>query len=261
VPQSESWQLVTWNVNSLRAHLPGVLAWLDDHQPDVVALQETMCDERNFPGPPFLDRGYAVLAAGRGGGGGVALLSRVGLDNPERGIPGATAPFDEPRLVSATCAGVRVVNLYAPNGRKVGTDPHRLKLAWFSFLGQMLDDDAAGDLLLVGDLNIAPTDRDVWDASRYRYRNLTSPAERRAFAELCSIGLTDVVRRDAGDSAVLSSWWNRRGDFFDSDRGWRLDHVLASTSMAARCRFDRIDRTGRERAATDHAPIVVTIER
>jgi exodeoxyribonuclease III len=254
----ESWQLVTWNVNSLRAHLPGVLAWLDDHQPSVVALQETMCDDRSFPAAAFTQRGYEVLAAGRGGGGGVALLSRIGLDSPERGIPGASAPFDEPRLVSATCGGVWIVNLYAPNGRKVGTDPHRLKLAWFAFLARVLDDDAHGELLLVGDLNIAPTDRDVWDASRYRQRNLTSPAERRAFADLCAIGLTDVVRRDAGN-AMLSTWWNRRGDFFETDRGWRLDHVLASATMAPRCALDRIDRTGRERAGTDHAPIVVTV--
>ena len=189
----------------------------------------------------------------------MALLSRVGLGDPERGVPGATAPFDEPRLVSATCGGVRVVNLYAPNGRKVGTDPHRVKLAWFAFLGQVLDDDATGNLLLVGDLNIAPTDRDVWDASRYRNRNLTSPPERKAFADLCAIGLIDVVRRDAGDAAVLSSWWNRRGDFFESDRGWRLDHVLASATIAPRCTFDRIDRSGRERSGTDHTPIVVTV--
>jgi exodeoxyribonuclease-3 len=257
LPSSGKW--ITWNVNSLRSHLPGVLGWLDEHEPDVVALQETMCDERSFPSAPFIARGYACAATGRGGRGGVALLSRVGLSAVERGVAGAIAPFDEPRIIAADCGGVRVVNLYAPNGRKVGTDAHRIKLAWFSFVGHLLEHDLDRDLLVVGDLNIAPTDRDVWDADRYRSRNLTSPAERACYREWCSMGLIDVVRRDIGDEAALSTWWNRRGDFFESDRGWRLDHVLASASVAERCRFVTIDRGARASAGTDHAPIVVSV--
>jgi exodeoxyribonuclease III len=251
--------VATWNVNSLRAHERGVLEWLERSDVDVLAMQETMCDARAFPYKAFAVLGYDVAAVGLGGRSGVAIASRVGLGDPLLGFPGAVAPFDQPRFVAATCGSVRIVNLYAPNGRKVGTDEHRVKLAWFEFVGSVIEDELTdGPLLVVGDLNIAPTDRDVWEPARYRSRNLTSPVERRAFTTLCERGLVDVVRRDAG-SASTFTWWNRRGDFFESDRGWRLDHVLASNDVASRVVFVGADRSARETAGTDHAPLVVRI--
>jgi exodeoxyribonuclease III len=253
--------LATWNVNSLRAHERGVLAWLAASDIDVLAMQETMCEARSFPRKAFEALGYEVAVVGTGGRSGVAIASRVGVDNQMLGVPGAVAPFDQPRFVAATCGGVRVVNLYAPNGRKVGADEHRVKLAWFQFVGSVIEDEIAdGPMAVLADLNIAPTDTDVWDASRYRSRNLTSPVERRAFREFCDRGLVDVVRRDAGGASTFT-WWNRRGDFFDSDRGWRLDHVLASTDLAERMTLVGVDRSARETAGTDHAPLTVRVSR
>jgi exodeoxyribonuclease III len=251
--------LATWNVNSLRAHERGVLAWLEASDVDVLAMQETMCDARSFPRKPFAEIGYDVAAVGTGGRSGVAIASRVGLASVMLGVPGAVAPFDQPRFVAATCGAVRVVNLYAPNGRKVGTDEHRVKLAWFEFVGSVIEDEIAdGPTVVLADLNIAPTDRDVWDASRYRSRNLTSPVERRAYATLCDRGLLDVVRRDAGEAPTFT-WWNRRGDFFESDRGWRLDHALVSGDLAGRSALVGVDRSARETAGTDHAPLTIRI--
>lgn len=252
--------IATWNVNSIRAHERGVVEWTEEHRPDVVALQETMCDERSFPRAGFAGLGYEAAVVGRGGHNGVALLSRVGLDDVWGTPEGAVAPFDEPRVVSARCGGVRILNAYAPNGRRVGTIEHARKLAWCSYVSSLIEEELGdGDLAFLGDLNIAPTDLDVWDPHRYRSRNLTSPAERRAFAAWCELGLIDVVRRDAPPGVPLFSWWNRRGDFFESDRGWRLDHVLMSQGLASRSSLVGIDREARHRAGTDHAPLVVRV--
>jgi exodeoxyribonuclease III len=251
--------LATWNVNSLRAHERGVLEWLQASDVDVLAMQETMCDARSFPRKAFAAIGYDVAAVGLGGRSGVAIASRVGLDSLMLGVPGAVAPFDQPRFVAATCDGVRVVNLYAPNGRKVGTDEHRVKLAWFEFVGSVIEDEIGdGPTVVLADLNIAPTDCDVWDASRYRSRNLTSPVERRAYSALCDRGLVDVVRRDVGHAPTFT-WWNHRGDFFESDRGWRLDHALVSADLADHSMFVGVDRSARKSAGTDHAPLTIRI--
>jgi exodeoxyribonuclease III len=211
----------TWNVNSIRAHERRVLAWLAAAQPDVVALQEVMCEDRAFPRQGFAALGYEVAVHGRAGNGGVALASRLPMTDVQRGVAGAVAPFDEPRLVSATINGVRVHSIYAPNGRKVGTDAHRFKLAWFQFLGHVVasEIDHFGDVLLLAALNIAPTDPD-----------------RPAF-----------------------TWWNRRGDFYESDRGWRLDHALATPDLAARIVSVSVDRAARSVPGPDHAPILVVV--
>jgi exodeoxyribonuclease III len=253
-------RLASWNVNSIRAHEARVLRWIEAYQPDVVALQEIMCDDRSFPRRGFLELGYQAVVHGRPGRGGVALLSRLSLDDVMLGVPGAVAPFDEPRLVAATIDGMRVYSIYAPNGRKVGTDAHRFKLVWFEFLGHVLaseleDHDA---LLVLADLNIAPTDGDVWDPSRYQNRNLTSAPERVAYQRLIDLGLVDVVRAHNGKNAAFT-WWNRRGDFYETDRGWRLDHALASPAFAARVSTASIDRRARAEPGPDHAPIVITL--
>lgn len=256
-------RLATWNVDSVRHRLPLILAWMDRHEPDVMCLQETKCPRERFPVRDFTERGYEVAPfGGDGGRGGVALLSRVGMDDPVLGIPGAVAPFNEARTVAATCGDLRVHTVYAPNGRKVGTDPHRLKLAWFELLGRWLDIDGLGErpIMLIGDLNIAPLDIDIWEPSRYRKRNLTSPPERAAFNSLLDRGFVDLVREQFGDDHVYT-WWNRRSDFYESDRGWRLDHALADAGTAGRVGSVWVDREERGReGSSDHAPLVVDLD-
>ena len=252
-----SLSVATWNVNGIAAHERHVLDWIETHQPGVIALQETQCSAVKFPRRGFTALGYDVIAHGRGGSNGVALASRFGLDDATVGVPGSVAPFDEPRLVSANIHGIRVICAYAPNGRKVGTDPHRFKLAWFDLLRAVVDHLDETDIVVAADLNVASTDIDVWDAVRYRSRNLTSPSEREAFGQLLDVGLVDVVRASLPDER-LSSWWNRRGDFYETDRGWRLDHVLASEGLAERVISVKIDRTVRGvEGGSDHAPILV----
>ncbi len=249
-------RLATWNVNSLRAHLGQVLSWLERVMPEAIALQETMCAPGSGPLREVAKLGFEVAAIGGVGGGGVALASRVGLTDVRLGVPGAVGPFAEPRLVSADVGGLRLHGVYAPNGRKVGTEAHRIKLAWFQFLAAVLEGDgvAEGRTVLLGDLNIAPTDADVWEPSRYRARNLTSPPERAAYRRLLDTGLVDVVPPGS------FTWWNRRGDFYASDRGWRLDHLLASPAVAERVVSVAVDREVRgEPGGSDHAPILVEL--
>ncbi len=178
------------------------------------------------------------------------------------GIPGAKPPLAEPRSISASVASLRIHTLYGPNGQKVGQRSHQVKLAWLSLFGSWLEIDGLGmrPTLVVGDLNVAPLDIDVWDASRYRKRNLTSPVERQAFAELLDRGLVDVARQHLGDRPGFT-WWNRRSDFYDTDRGWRLDHVLADPSTAAAVTSFAIDRAERGRpGSSDHAPLVTVLD-
>ncbi len=255
-------RIATWNVNSIRARTERVGWWLDEHQPDVIAVQETRCTPAQVPGALFADRGYQVVAHGVGSRGGVALASRVGLVDVTLGIPGAVHPLDLPVSISATCGDLRIHTAYAPNGRKVGTEPHRVKLAWFALFAAWMTIDGVTDrpTVVAGDLNIAPTDLDVWDPARYRKRNLTSRPERDAFAALLETGLVDVVRAHHGDTR-LSSWWNRRGDFYESDRGWRLDHILTDPTTAKRVRTAVIDRRERGVArSSDHAPCYIDID-
>lgn len=257
-------RLASWNVESIRAHETQVLEWTDRVAPDVLCMQETRADQRKFPRRPWTDRGYELVIHGGGGGqGGVAIASKRPLDDVTLGIPGAVTPLDEPRSIAVTVDGLRVHTCYAPNGRKASTPPHQVKLAWFALYAAWLEMDREDDpdQILLGDLNIAPADLDVWDASRYRKRNLTSPPERAAFEALLADGaLVDSVRARAGDQRIYT-WWNRRSDFYDTDRGWRLDHVLATPGVDARVSRVSIDRAERGRdGSADHAPLVVDLD-
>lgn len=247
----------------MRARRPRLEAWLDATGPDVLCLQETRCAPADFPARWFAERGYPHhLVHGGSGHGGVAIVSRLPLERASLGIPGAVDPLDEPRSISATVAGVRLHTAYAPNGRKAGSHAHQVKLAWFVLFGTWLELDGLSHqpTLVMGDLNIAPTDLDVWDAHRYRKRNLTSPPERDAFAALLARGLTDVLRERLGD-ATAYTWWNRRSDFYETDRGWRLDHVLANGAMVERVQDLWVDRAERgQPGSSDHAPVVVEID-
>jgi len=251
-------RIASWNVESIRAHHDQVIAWIDDNSPDLICLQETKAGPHKFPTHAFKKRGFdLVIHGGDDGRGGVAIASKVELTDVSLGIPGAVSPLNEPRSVSATVerAGglLRVHTCYAPNGRKVGTRAHEIKLAWFSLFAAWLEIDRVDHphQVLIGDLNIAPLDIDIWEPHRYRKRNLTSPPERAAFDKLLADGeLVDVIR----------SWFGPRSPALRSDdRG--CHHV--GQHRPGRTGSRRLDRScshpGGTRGLTPQPPILAVL--
>jgi exodeoxyribonuclease III len=256
-------RLATWNVNSIKQRLPRLLPWLDQRQPDVVCLQETkLADEAFFQllGNELTDRGYAVGLHGETRWNGVAILSRVGLDDNEAGVAGAPGfPAPEARAVSATCGGIRVHCVYVPNGRAPGSPHFRYKLGWLAALQELV---AAGPeaAIVCGDMNIAPTDADVFDPDAYVGQTHVTPAERAALAQLQALGLRDVVR-DHWPRERVFTYWDYRAGMFHRDLGMRIDLVLATAPVAGRVRAAWVDRHARKGAApSDHAPVIVDLD-
>ena len=255
-------RIATWNVNSLKQRMPRFLPWLDERQPDVVCLQETkLADDAlaELLGNELADRGYEVGAHGEATWNGVAILSRVGLEDVIKGIEGGPGfPHPEARAVSATCGGIRVASVYVPNGRTPGSDHYEYKLAWLASLKEMV---AAGpeDAVVCGDMNIAPTDDDVFDPEAYIGQTHVTPPEREALAELQQLGLHDVVRDRWPDERVFT-YWDYRAGMFHQDKGMRIDLVYATGPLAGRVSSAVIDREARKgKGPSDHAPIVVEI--
>jgi exodeoxyribonuclease III len=256
-------RLATWNVNSVKQRLPRLLPWLDERQPDVACLQETKLADDAFLGllgETLADRGYAVAVHGEATWNGVAILSRVGLDDVVVGLAGAPGfPHPEARAVSASCGGVRVVSAYAPNGRMPGSEHYRYKLAW---LASLRDAVAAGPeaTVVCGDMNIAPSDEDVFDPEAYIGQTHVTAPERAALAELQALGLRDVVRDRWPDKRVFT-YWDYRAGMFHQDLGMRIDLVLASPPVAARVRAAWVDRQARKGSGpSDHAPVIVDLD-
>jgi exodeoxyribonuclease III len=256
-------RLATWNVNSARQRAPRLLPWLDRRRPDVVCLQETKLADEAFAellGDELARRGYAAALHGEAAWNGVAILSRVGLEDVVRGVPGAPGfPDPEARAVAATCADVRVVSVYVPNGRTPGSDHYRYKLDW---LGALRDMIAAGPeaTALCGDMNVAPTDADVFDPDAYAGQTHVTPPERAALAEIEALGLRDVVRDRWPDERVFT-YWDYRAGMFHQDLGMRIDLVLAAAPVAARVRAAWVDREARKgRGPSDHAPVIVDLD-
>ena len=256
-------RLVTWNVNSVKQRLPRFLPWLDQRQPDVVCLQETKVPDDTFG--ELLDdelakRGYEAAVYGEARWNGVAILSRVGLDDVVLGVDGAPGfPDPEARAVAATCGGVRVHSLYVPNGREPDSDHYRYKLAWLAALREVV---AAGpaDAIVCGDMNIAPTDADVFDPAAYVGQTHVTGPERAALAELQALGLHDVVRERWPDQRVFT-YWDYRAGMFPKDLGMRIDLVLASEPVAGRVRAAWVDRLARKGTGpSDHAPVIVDLD-
>ena len=256
-------RITTWNVNSVKQRVPRLLPWLDQRQPDVVCLQETKLADDKFTallGGELSERGYEVAAHGEPTWNGVAIFSRVGLDDVEAGIPGAPGfPDPEARAVAATCGGIRVVSVYVPNGREPGSEHYEYKLAWLAALREMV---AAGPQATVvcGDMNIAPTDADVFDPDAYIGQTHVTPPERAALAELQAVGLRDVVR-DRWPTERVFSYWDYRAGMFHQDLGMRIDLVLASDTVAERVRAAWVDRHARKGSGpSDHAPVIVDLD-
>ena len=255
-------RLATWNVNSVRARLPRLLEWIDATRPDICCLQETKSSEQAFPTSAFEERGYAVAHVGTGRWNGVAILSKLGLAGVARGLAGDPRPAEpEARAVSATCGGLRVHCVYVPNGRALDSPEYPYKLAWLAALRDAVASDVAGGLpvAVCGDVNVIPTDDDVWDASRFVGSTHTSAPERAALAALSDLGLRDAVREHQPTPGPFTFWDYRAGDFHNR-RGMRIDLVLLTDQLAASVQTAYVDREARKgKGASDHAPVVVDL--
>ncbi|MBK6855494.1 MAG: exodeoxyribonuclease III [Microthrixaceae bacterium] len=253
-------RIATWNVNSLNARMDRVEAWLVDLAPDVVCLQETKLADGAFPGLAFQALGYDSVHHGEGRWNGVAILSRVGLDDVVHGFgPDDTDP--EARLVWATCGGVRVASAYVPNGRALDHDHYRYKLSWLARLRDRLAaaESATEAVVVAGDFNIAPTDQDVWDPSQFSEATHTSEAEREALAAIIEWGMVDTFRLIHPEPG-LYSWWDYRAGRFHKHEGMRIDLVLGTQPVADRVTFATIDRNARKgQQPSDHAPVIVDL--
>jgi exodeoxyribonuclease-3 len=256
-------RIATWNVNSVKPRIPRLLPWLDQRQPHVVCLQETKVSDAAFHealGEELAQRGYAIAHHGETQWNGVAILSRVGLEDVVCGITGGPGfPHQESRAIAATCGGVRVHSVYVPNGREPGSDAYTYKLAWLAALGQMLK---AGpeSRVVCGDMNIAPTDDDVFDPDAYIGQTHVTPPERAALAELVGLGLHDIVRERWPDARVFT-YWDYRAGMFHKNMGMRIDLVLASAPVAGRVRAAWVDRHARKGTLpSDHAPVIVDLD-
>lgn len=253
--------VASWNVNSIRSRLDRVTAWLEAHRPDVLCLQETKVVDETFPREAFAALGYESVVHGQKSYNGVAILSRTPILDPR---PGFDDGEDEvgARLLAATVRGVRIHSVYVPNGQVVGSEAWEIKLRWFARLRALLARSARPDELLVvcGDFNVAPEERDVYDPIFWRTQVLFHPTARAALVDLCSFGLVDTFRMHHA-AGGLYSWWDYRGLSFPRNLGLRIDHVLASQGLAPRCTDASIDREARKgTGASDHAPVLATFE-
>jgi exodeoxyribonuclease III len=256
-------RIATWNVNSVKQRVPRLLPWLDERRPDVVCLQETKLADDAFAallGEELATRGYDVAAHGEAAWNGVAILSRAGLADVVRGLPGGPGfPHPEARAVAATCAGLRVVSIYVPNGRSPGSDHYRYKLEWLAALRETVAADPAA-AVICGDMNIAPADADVFDPAAYEGHTHVTEPERAALAELQALGLRDVVR-DRWPDARVFTYWDYRAGMFHKDLGMRIDLVLAGAPVAERVQAAWVDRHARKGSGpSDHAPVIVDLD-
>jgi exodeoxyribonuclease III len=256
-------RIATWNVNSLKQRMPRFVPWLDERAPDVVCLQETKLADDAFAelvGTTLSGRGYEVAVHGEAAWNGVAIASRAGLDDIVKGIPGGPGfPEPEARAVTATCGGIRVTSVYVPNGRTPDSDHYKYKLAWLESLREML---AAGpdDVVVLGDMNIAPTDEDVFDPEAYIGHTHVTEPERDALKRLEALGLHDVVRERWPGERVFT-YWDYRAGMFHQDLGMRIDLVLASAPVAGRVKAAWVDRQARKGSGpSDHAPVIVDLD-
>jgi exodeoxyribonuclease III len=252
-------KIASWNVNSLTVRLPHLLDWLQQAGPDVVALQEIKLEDARFPHQPLRELGYHAICSGQKTYNGVAILSRQPLSDPQVGIPGLAD--EQRRVLAATIDGVRVINLYVVNGQAVGSEKFAYKLRWLDALHQWLVAELAAHprLVVLGDFNIAPDDRDVHDPAAWHEQVLCSTAERAALQRLLALGLHDSFRLHSVEPGQFS-WWDYRAAAFRRDLGLRIDLVLVSDALRAAVTGAGIDREPRRwPRPSDHAPVWVTL--
>ncbi|MGD2128009.1 MAG: exodeoxyribonuclease III [Lysobacterales bacterium] len=249
-------KVASWNVNSLNVRLPHVLAWTSDAKPDVLALQETKLPDDRFPADELMDAGYHSVFSGQKTYNGVAILSREPASDPVTDIPGLDDP--QRRILAATVGDVRIVDLYVVNGSEVGSEKFDYKLHWLervtAWLAKELDHHE--NVVVVGDFNITPDDRDVHDPDAWREKILCSTPEREALSRMLDLGLSDTFRLFEQEQGVFS-WWDYRMNAFRRKMGLRIDLILASRAMAGRCAASYVDiEPRRQERPSDHAPVV-----
>ena len=267
-------RIATWNVNSLKARLEKVSWWLERARPDVLLMQETKLVDAEAPVAAFRDAGYDLVHHGEGQWNGVAIAARGAIGDVVTNFgeplqPARTPsvvddePLAEARMIAATCGGVRVVSLYAPNGRSVGSPFYQAKLAWYARLARWLDTlaDPAEPLVLGGDFNVAPEDKDVWDPEAFQGGTHVSQQERDAFFRLCRWGLVDAYRLHRAEPGRYT-WWDYRAGNFHKNFGMRIDHLLVTRPLAERIVWAEIDREARKGKPipSDHAPLVIDLD-
>jgi exodeoxyribonuclease III len=257
-------RVVTWNVNSVRTRLARAVALVDRHQPDVLCLQETKVVDEDFPRAPFEERGYQLLLQGQKTFNGVAILSRLPLTEARAGFPGNPLP-EQARVVSAEVGGLRLLNLYVVNGESTTSEKYPLKLAWLDALAAWLEaeHDPARPVLLVGDFNVAPDDRDVWDPALWQGKVLASDAERARLRRLLGWGLADLLRTRTEEGGHFT-WWDYRMGAFARGWGVRIDLALGTAPVVERLVGVSVDREERKvgehaEKPSDHAPVVVDL--
>ena len=253
-------KIATWNVNSLKVRLPHVLDWMHEHRPDVVALQETKTTDDKFPAAAIAEAGYTVVYAGQKTYNGVAILSRSTAGKVLTDIEGLADP--DRRILAATVDGVRVINLYVVNGREVGSEKYAYKLRWLEAVTEFVRAELGRfeRVVVLGDFNIAPEDRDVHDPEAWHEKILCSTPERDALRRLLDLGLRDTFRLFEQEDKSFS-WWDYRAAGFRRNLGLRIDLILASGEMARHCRACSIDVAPRRLPRpSDHTPVVATFE-
>jgi exodeoxyribonuclease III len=258
-------KVITWNVNSVKQRLPRLVALLGRHEPDIVCLQETKVEDEGFPFDEVRAAGYEAVSFGQRAYNGVAILSRSSIADVTRGFAEDPTP-EESRVLSARTAGLGVMNVYVVNGKEVGNPSYEVKLRWLEALAAHIEIacDPADPMIVCGDFNVAPDDRDVWDPEGWRGQNLASEPERERVRALMGWGLVDVVRASAGDVAGPWTYWDYRAGAFHKGWGLRIDLVLATKVVADRVTEVFVDRNERKPTAgegkpSDHAPLVVTV--
>jgi exodeoxyribonuclease III len=254
-------KIATWNVNSIRIRLPRLVSWLKRRQPDIVCLQETKVVDEDFPLAEISEAGYNAVINGQKTYNGVAILSRSPIAEVRKSLSDDPTT-EEKRLLAATIDGIRVINVYAPNGGALDSDKYTYKLDWYRRLRKMLDEsfNPADDLVICGDFNVAPEDRDVWDPDQWRDQVLFSEPEKAALRELTEWGLIDSLRLHRQEAGIYT-WWDYRAGAFHRGWGLRIDHLLMSSSLAKRCKEVEIDRNERKgEKPSDHAPVIALIE-
>ncbi|RJG15163.1 exodeoxyribonuclease III [Massilia cavernae] len=255
-------KIATWNVNSLKVRLPHLLQWLDTNPVDVLCIQETKLEDEKFPLMEINAAGYQVAFSGQKTYNGVAILSRLPITDVVRNNP----RFEDAqqRILAATIEGVRFICAYVPNGQSVDSDKYVYKLAWLASLREWLAEElrthADQGLAILGDYNIAPEDRDVYDPAGWGEEVLCSPKERAALTALVELGLTDSFRMFEQPEKSYS-WWDYRQLGYQKNKGLRIDHILLSESLAKRCSACAIDRMPRKwTQPSDHAPVIATLD-
>ncbi|RKP50473.1 exodeoxyribonuclease III [Trinickia fusca] len=256
-------KIATWNVNSLKVRQQHVIDWLELSHTDVLCLQELKLPDEKFPHEELAQKGYRSWCAGQKTYNGVGILVRDGLKVDEASIVRNIPGFEDPqqRVIAATVEGVRVISAYFPNGQAPGSDKFAYKLRWLDALEAWLADEMRthAELALLGDYNIAPEDRDVHDPKAWEGQNLVSPEERAAFARLAGMGLVDSFRQFEQPEKMYT-WWDYRMLAFRRNAGLRIDHILLSPSLSARCTSCEVDKTPRKwDQPSDHAPVIAQL--